>query len=186
MARFQFEATPLPGLLLVHRDALVDARGFLSRLFCADEFAGAGWRQPIAQINHTLTRSPGTVRGLHFQFPPHAEAKLVTCVRGSVFDVAVDVRRDSPTWLHWHGAILSASNQCSFLIPEGFAHGFQALQGDCEMIYLHSAPYSQDAEGALNALDPRLSITWPLPVGERSDRDVAHPFIDATFKGVGA
>ena len=186
MARFQFETTPLPGLLLVRRDAAVDARGFLSRLFCADEFAAAGWRRPIAQINHTSTRTAATVRGLHFQYPPHTEAKLVTCVRGSVFDVAVDVRRDSPTWLHWHAAILSEANACSFLIPEGFAHGFQALQGDCEMIYLHTAAYSREAEGALNATDPRLAIAWPLPIGERSERDAAHPLIDATFEGVGA
>ena len=183
MAGLDFVATPLPGLVLVEREAAVDSRGFFARLFSAAEFQAAGWAKPIAQINHTQTRLPGAVRGLHFQRAPHAEMKLVSCVRGSVFDVAVDLRRGSTTFLHWHGTLLSAANRRGYLIPEGFAHGFQALEADCELLYLHSVPYAPEAEGALNALDPRLGIEWPMPVTQRSDRDAAHPFVDSDFVG---
>lgn len=181
---FDFSPTPLTGLLLLQRQAIEDSRGFLSRLFSADELRAAGIDKPIAQINHTLTRTRGAVRGMHFQFPPHAEVKLVTCVRGEILDVAVDIRRDSPTFLSWHGEILSAANRRSLLIPEGFAHGFQALAENCELIYLHTARYHAAAEGGLNAADPKLAIAWPLPIGELSDRDRAHPLLDGTFTGI--
>ena len=184
MAGFDFVATPLPGLLLVEREAAVDSRGFFARLFSAEEFRAVGWARPIAQINHTNTRLPGAVRGLHFQRPPHAEMKLVSCVRGSVFDVAVDLRKGSATFLRWHGTLLSAANRRGYLIPEGFAHGFQALEADCELIYLHSVAYAAQSEEALNALDPRLGIEWPVPVTQRSDRDVAHAFVDSAFAGI--
>ena len=108
-----------------------DARGFLSRLFCAEELRAAGWTGPIAQINHTHTARKGTVRGMHFQYPPHAEMKLVSCLRGEVWDVAVDIRAGSQTFLRWHAEILSADNGRALLIPQGFAHGFQALTRRC-------------------------------------------------------
>jgi len=184
MSRFAFIATPLNGLVLVQRKAIEDDRGFLSRFYCAEEFREAGLNKPIAQINHTLTRKKGAVRGLHFQHPPYAEIKLVSCLKGEILDVAVDLRRDSPTFLHWHGEILSASNRKSLLIPEGFAHGFQALTEDCELIYLHTAFYRPEAEGALNVADPMLSIAWPLPIGDLSVRDRNHTFIDENFQGV--
>lgn len=184
MSRFEFITTPLPDLKVVQRKAIEDHRGFLSRFYCVDEFAAAGINKPIAQINHTLTRKKGAVRGLHFQHPPHAETKLVSCLKGEIWDVAVDLRRSSPTFLQWYGEILSASNRKSLLIPEGFAHGFQALTEDCELIYLHTATYHSEAEGALNVADPKLSITWPLPVGDLSDRDRNHPLIDQNFQGV--
>jgi dTDP-4-dehydrorhamnose 3,5-epimerase len=184
MARFDFLPTPITGLTLVQRQRLDDSRGFLSRFYCADEFKLAGVQQPIAQINHTLTRSKGAVRGMHFQFPPHAEAKVVSCLHGEVFDVAVDMRKNSPSFLQWHGVLLSAENQCSFLIPEGFAHGFQALTDNCELIYLHTAAYQPGAEGAVNANDPRLAIAWPLEITEMSERDRSHPLIAAEFEGI--
>ena len=183
MSRFVFSPTPLSGLTLVERKPIADARGFLARLFCTEEFGTAGWRKPIAQINHTLTRKRGAVRGLHFQHPPHAESKLVSCLSGEVFDVAVDLRRDSPTFLRWHGALLSAENHRSLLIPEGFAHGFQALTEDCELFYLHTTSFHAEAEGALNVTDPRLAIAWPLAIAELSERDRAHPLIGADFPG---
>ncbi|MDP3539063.1 MAG: dTDP-4-dehydrorhamnose 3,5-epimerase [Azonexus sp.] len=183
MARFDFVPTPIAGLTLVQRLRLEDNRGFLSRFYCAEEFKAAGVHQSIAQINHTLTRSKGTVRGMHFQLSPYAETKIVSCLHGEVFDVAVDLRKNSVTFLQWHGAVLSAENQRSLLIPEGFAHGFQALTDDCELIYLHTAAYQPDAEGAANANDPRLAIAWPLKITEMSDRDCAHPLLDAEFKG---
>lgn len=184
MSRFDFIPTPLAGLMLVQRKAIEDHRGFLSRFYCAEEFRAAGITKPVAQINHTLTRQRGAVRGLHFQHPPHAEAKLVSCLKGEILDVAVDLRRDSPTFLHWHGEILSAANRKSLLIPEGYAHGFQALTEDCELIYLHTAAYHPEAEGALNVAEPKLNITWPLPIDDLSDRDRSHPFIKADFQGI--
>ena len=184
MPRFDFIPTPLAGLKLVQRKAIEDHRGFLSRFYCADEFRLAGFTKPIAQINHTLTRKKGAMRGLHFQHPPHAETKLVSCLRGEIFDVAVDLRRDSPTFLRWYGDILTAANRKSLLIPEGYAHGFQALREDCELIYLHTAAYHPEAEGALNAADPRLSISWPLPIDDLSERDRSHPFISQDYRGI--
>jgi dTDP-4-dehydrorhamnose 3,5-epimerase len=184
MPRFDFQDTPLPGLKLVQRKPIEDARGFFARFYCADEFCAVGQAKSIAQINHTFTHNRGVVRGLHFQHPPHAEVKIVSCLRGTVFDVAVDLRVDSPTYLHWHGEILSAENHRSLLIPEGYAHGFQSISTDCELLYLHTAPFHPEAEGALNVADPALAIAWPLPVFELSERDRAHPFIDTNFSGI--
>ncbi len=184
MSRFTITDTPLQGLKIVQRVALGDSRGFLCRLFCADELLQAGWSAPIAQINHTLTQQHATVRGLHYQKPPHAEMKLVSCLRGSVWDVAVDLRADSPTYLQWHAQHLSGDNHCALLIPQGFAHGFQTLEDDVEMLYCHSAPYVVAADAGLNALDTRLAIAWPLPVVGLSARDQGHPMIDPTFEGV--
>ena len=184
MSRFTITDLPLQGLKLVERQRASDSRGYFSRLFCADDLAVAGWHKPIAQINQTLTQSRGTVRGLHFQKPPHAEMKLVTCIKGSVWDMAVDLRKGSATFLKWHAQELSAVNCHALLIPEGFAHGFQTLEDDCELIYLHSAAYAADAEAALNAKDPALAIGWPLSIIEMSGRDASHSMIDANFTGL--
>lgn len=178
MSRFTVNDLPLAGLKLVKRQRIGDSRGFLSRLFCAEELAAAGWVKPIAQINHTYTAMRGTVRGMHFQHPPHAEMKLVSCIQGEVWDVAVDVRAGSPTFLHWHAERLSADNGRALLIPEGFAHGFQTLTNDAELLYCHSAAYKASAEAGLNPLDARLAITWQLPIIELSARDAAHPLIE--------
>lgn len=183
MSRFDFIQTPLSGLVLVQRNAIEDHRGFFSRFYCAEEFSQAGINKPIAQINHTLTCKKGSIRGLHFQYPPYAETKIVSCLNGEIWDVAVDLRCDSPTFLQWYGVILSAVNRKSLLIPEGYAHGFQTLTEDCELIYLHTAVYHSEAEGALNVTDPRLSIAWPLPIGDLSERDRKHSLIDKNFQG---
>jgi dTDP-4-dehydrorhamnose 3,5-epimerase len=183
MARFEFNATPIANLTQVQRTAIEDHRGFLSRLFCAEEFATTGLSS-IAQINHTLTRRKGTVRGLHYQLPPHVETKLVSCLQGEVFDVAIDLRQGSPTFLKWHAEVLSAANRRSLLIPEGCAHGFQALTDNCELVYLHSALYRPDAERALNVSDPRLAIAWPLAIAEMSERDYGHTMLGADFRGI--
>jgi dTDP-4-dehydrorhamnose 3,5-epimerase len=184
MSRFEVSATPLAGLRKVRRQRIGDARGFLDRIFCADELREAGWTQPIAQVNHTFTARRGTLRGMHFQHPPHAEMKLVSCLRGEVWDVAVDLREGSPTFLRWHAETLSSDNGCALLIPEGFAHGFQTLSDDVELLYCHSAAYTSGAEGGLNPHDARLAIRWPLPVSEISARDAGHASIGADFKGV--
>lgn len=184
MSRFTITDTPLAGLKLVQRQPLGDARGFLSRLFCVEELQGAGWHGPIAQINHTFTGHAGTVRGMHYQKPPHAEMKLVSCLRGAVWDVAVDLRPDSPTYLQWHAQQLSSDNHCALLIPRGFAHGFQTLGEDVEMLYCHSAPYVPTADAGLNPLDPRLAIAWPLPVIGLSAKDSGHAMMGPDFEGV--
>lgn len=184
MSRFDITDLPLSGLKLIQRKPLGDARGFLTRLYCTDELAPAGWRQTIAQVNHTYTARRGTVRGLHYQHPPHAEMKLVSCLRGEIWDVVVDLRTDSPTFLSWHAEILSGANNRSLLIPEGFAHGFQTLTEDVELLYCHSAAYQAKAEGGLNPLDQGLGIDWPLPVSELSERDRSHPFLNAAITGL--
>lgn len=186
MPRFQYLATPIEGVFVVERRRAGDSRGFLSRLFCAEELGQVGFTLPVAQINHTLTETAGTLRGLHFQHPPAAEDKLVSCIRGAVFDVAVDLRSGSPTFLHWYGLELSGDNNRALMIPQGCAHGFQALIDGCELLYLHSRPYSPAAEGGLNPLDPHLAIAWPLPVTIMSPRDERHPLVAANFTGVSA
>ena len=180
----KFTAAPLGGLLVVERRRQDDQRGFFGRLFCAEELGAAGFGTSIAQINHSFTRRRGSVRGLHFQVPPHGEAKFVSCLRGEVFDVAVDLRRGSPTYLRWHAEHLSEANHRSLLIPRGFAHGFQTLSDDCELLYLHSAPYAAGAEGGLNPTDPALDIRWPLPFTDISERDAAHAALAADFSGL--
>lgn len=176
--------TSLRGLKLIQRKPIADSRGYFERLFCADELKPIINGKDITQINHTMTANRGTVRGMHFQYPPHAEIKFVSCLRGEVFDVAVDLRTNSPTFLQWHAEILSADNHKTFLIPEGFAHGFQTLTEDCEMLYCHTASYHPGAEGGLNANDSRLAIKWPLPITEQSPRDLARAFMAEDFTGI--
>jgi dTDP-4-dehydrorhamnose 3,5-epimerase len=184
--RFDIVDTLIPNLQIMQRKPISDSRGYLERLFCSEELQmlTAG-NKPIVQINHTSTASRGTVRGMHFQHPPHAETKFVSCLRGAVFDVAVDLRKGSPTFLCWHAELLSADNYKTLVIPEGFAHGFQTLTDDCEMLYFHTASHQPRAEGGLNAQDPLLAIAWPLPVARLSPRDAMHPLLSTEFTGVG-
>ena len=176
--RFSFFPTPLSGVWQVSRKAIGDARGYFSRFYCEVEFATVGVQHSLVQINHSLSRRLATVRGLHFQHPPHAETKVVSCMAGRIFDVAVDIRRNSPTFLRWFGVELSAENQQSLVIPAGFAHGYQTLSEDAEVLYLVTAAYSADAEGGINPFDPAVGIQWPLPAGEVSQRDSARPMLD--------
>jgi dTDP-4-dehydrorhamnose 3,5-epimerase len=185
-SRFEVQETPLDGLVLIRRRKVSDERGFLQRLFCEEDLRPFGWKGRVAQINETGTVYKGTVRGLHFQRPPHAEIKLVTCLRGRIFDVAVDIRESSPTFLKHFSVELSEENACSLLIPKGFAHGFQALTDDVRIVYLHSEPYAASAEGGLNAEDPALRIDWPLPVSRLSPRDAAHSLLSPDYHGVAA
>lgn len=182
--RFDLIDTPLAGLVMLQRKPLGDSRGYLERLYCTDELQTLLTGGAIVQVNHTLTAAKGTVRGMHYQLPPHAEVKFVSCLRGEVFDVAVDLRHGSPTFLQWHAEILSADNHKTLVIPEGFAHGFQTLSEDCEMLYFHTMAYQPSAERGLAAADPRLSICWPMPVDGQSPRDMAHPLLDPSFMGV--
>lgn len=184
MRHFKISDLSLCGLKIIVRNKKDDHRGFFSRLFCTEELATAGWTKPISQINQTLTYQQGTIRGLHFQYPPHAEMKLVLCTQGEVWDVVVDVRSNSSTFLHWHAEKLSDKNCKAILIPEGFAHGFQTLTNDVEMFYCHSSSYRAASEYGLNPRDPHLAITWPRNITNISSKDASHPFIDTDFQGV--
>jgi dTDP-4-dehydrorhamnose 3,5-epimerase len=181
--RLTIERTPIEGLCVVRSRVHHDERGTFSRLFCEDELLAIWGRRRIAQVNHSSTRRRGAVRGLHYQHHPHAETKLVRCLRGQAWDVAVDLRRGSPTFLRWYGQRLMPEDANAMLIPEGFAHGFQALTEDVEMLYCHSAAFVPEAGAGLHALDPRLAITWPLPVTELSALDAAHAPLAADFEG---
>ena len=182
--RFDVIDTSIDGLKVVQRKPIADDRGFLSRLYCDDGFKLIGVNKTVCQINHTLTNKMGAIRGMHYQLPPFAEVKLVSCIRGEIFDVAVDLRKNSPTYLKWHAEILSAENQRSLLIPLGFAHGFQTLTANCELIYLHTAPYSKEHERGLNYADKMININWPLEIVEISERDQNHPLIQSDFEGI--
>ena len=184
MKRFTVIETPINGLKVLQRQQIGDDRGYLERLYCADELGDLGWPKPIAQINHSFTGTKGTVRGMHFQRQPHVEAKLVSCIQGEIWDVAVDLRAGSATFMHWHAQILSAENRHAYLIPEGFAHGLQTLSDDCELIYVHSAAYAPEADAGLNPRDSQLAIDWPIGITELSDRDARHPELSNTFVGI--
>lgn len=183
-AHFKLLPTPLAGLTIIERKPIEDTRGFFCRFYCDEEFREAGLRKPIVQINHSVTLKKGAVRGLHFQYPPYAEVKIVSCLRGEIFDVAVDIRRDSSTFLHWFGASLSAENKRTLFIPEGFAHGYQALTEGTEILYLVTSHYTPEKEDALNVQDPTIGIQWPLAITELSKRDKSIPYINKDYNGL--
>jgi len=180
----QLQETALAGLFVAHTARRSDARGSFVRLFCDRELAACFGSRRVVQVNHSRTTHVGAVRGMHYQRAPHAEMKLVRCLRGTVWDVAVDLRRGSPTFLRWHAQELNAENAAMLIIPEGFAHGFQVLQEDSELLYLHTAHYAPDAEGGVSCLDPRLKISWPLAVRDLSERDARHPLLASDFTGL--
>lgn len=184
MGRMKFHRTPLRDLVLVETPSVQDERGRFTRLFCEQEYAELRPGLHFTQINLSTTSHKGTVRGMHYQSPPTAEAKLIRCLRGRVFDVAVDLRAGSPTFLHWHGVELGEDGPIQFFIPEGFAHGFQALTDDAQLLYLHTVAWSREHEGGLRYNDPAISIAWPLQVTQISEKDRQAPLMNDTFAGV--
>lgn len=179
-------ATPLTGLWVIETETRGDERGRFTRLFCSEQFAAIRPELRFVQSNLSYTSKRGTVRGMHFQRPPAQEAKLVRCLRGRVFDVTVDLRLGSPTFGRWHSVELSSDNERQIFIPEGCAHGFQALSDDVELLYQHTAAYASDYEDGVRYDDPTLAIAWPLPVTVLSERDRQHPLITPQFSGVQA
>ncbi|MGA9491895.1 MAG: dTDP-4-dehydrorhamnose 3,5-epimerase family protein, partial [Mycobacterium sp.] len=175
---------PIADLKLVQSSPHRDDRGAFLRLFCTQELQPLLGRRQIAQINQSRTSQAGIVRGLHFQHPPHAEMKMVRCLRGRLWDVAVDLRAGSPTFLQWHAQELVEDDAQMLVVPEGFAHGFQALEPESELLYLVTAAYDPPSEGGLRHDDPRLAIPWPLPPRDVSPRDLAHPSLDTDFTGI--
>lgn len=178
-----FKPLPLEDAYLIFPDPFKDHRGLFERIYCAQELKTIGHTKMFAQINHSITAHKGAIRGMHFQRPPKAEIKIVKCLVGAVFDVMVDLRRVSSTFGKWHGETLSADNMKMMYIPEGFAHGFQALEEHSELLYLHTESYSAEHEGGVRFDDPSLGIDWPLPVTDISERDRGFPLLKEPVAG---
>lgn len=176
--------TGISGVYVVETTPFIDHRGVFARLFCEQELAEILGPRRIVQINYSRTEAVGAIRGLHFQYPPYAEMKLVSCLKGRVWDVAVDLRQGSQTFLKWHAEELTPDNARMLVIPEGCAHGFQVLEAGSELLYLHTAAYEKSAEGGLRYDDPGLNITWPLSVTDISERDRNHPLIGKEYSGI--
>ena len=173
-----FQETNLPGVFEIHLKPFRDVRGFFARSFCAREFEAFGLDSTVAQCNTSFNERAATLRGLHFQVPPHEEAKLIRCTRGAIFDVAVDIRPVSRTYLHWHSVELTPDNRKMLFIPRGFAHGFQTLADNSEVSYVMSEFYHAESGRGLRWDDPLLAITWPLANPIISDKDRKHPLLN--------
>jgi dTDP-4-dehydrorhamnose 3,5-epimerase len=179
------EALPLEGAAEVRSKAARDARGWFARWFCQEELATLNGGRPLQQINSSFTARKGAIRGLHFQHAPRAEDKLVRCLAGRVFDVMVDLRRDSRTYGQWHGVVLDAREMNMVYIPRGFAHGFQTLTEDCQLLYLHTEFYAPEHQGGVHHASPALAIAWPLEMTELSVRDSSLAPFDSDFEALG-
>ena len=180
----KFIETPIKDLYIIEPELNQDKRGRFYRIFCKKDFKTIEFSEDIVQINLSLTKKKGSIRGMHFQFPPKAEIKMVKCIQGSVFDVAIDLRENSPTFLKWHGEILSSENLKMILIPKGFAHGFQILEKNSELLYFHSEFYTPELESGIRYNDPKINIRWPLEITQISDRDKNFEYIHSDFKGI--
>ncbi len=175
--------TDIEDVFVIESIGFQDDRGSFSRVFCQNELKEV-FTEKIMQINYSVSDKKGTVRGLHFQYFPHDEIKMVKCIKGRVFDVVVDIRKGSKTFLQTYSLELSAKNQKMIYIPKGFAHGFQTLEDDSQLLYLHSNIYTPQEEGGLHVSDPLLEISWPLNIVNLSKRDTQHTFLDKNFKGI--
>ena len=175
---------PFESAFVLEAEPYVDHRGQFARIYCQNELRQIGHYKQIVQINYSLTRERGAIRGMHFQYPPKDEIKIVKCLHGSVFDVIVDLRSDSDTFLQWYGEVLSDENLKMMYIPEGFAHGFQTMEENTELLYLHTEFYSPEHEGGVRYNDPMISIAWPLEITEISEKDGTYPLISEQFKGI--
>lgn len=180
----RFNPLPLSGACIIEPEVMDDPRGGFARLYCRRELEAIGGNAGIAQINQSFNRDKGTLRGLHYRVRPAAEAKMVMCVKGAVFDVVVDLGKGSETFLKWHGEIISAENRKIMYVPEHFAHGFQALEDDSVLVYLHTGFYDPQYERVIRYDDPRIGVKWPLKVSSISDRDRGAAFLPPGFPGM--
>ena len=180
----KFIQTPLNGAYVVELEPFRDERGFFARTFCKRDFSVIGHHQEFVQFNHSMTRYKGTIRGMHYQVPPSAEIKLIRCIVGEVYDVIIDIRKDSPTFLNHYGIVLSNENLKMIYVPEGFAHGFQTLSDNTQMIYHHTAYYNPEYERGLRYNDPVFGIKWPMPPTNLTEKDQKYPMINNNFKGI--
>ena len=179
-----FRELDIKNLFIIEPEPFLDSRGKFYRIFCKSELEEVGISREIVQVNQSFTKHKGAIRGLHYQKPPKAEMKIIKCLNGAIFDVAIDLRKDSPTLFKWHGEVLSAENMKMICIPEGFAHGFQALENNSELLYLHSEFYSPKHETGIRYDDPSINIKWPLEITDVSNRDKQLLLIDKNFKGI--
>lgn len=179
-----FNETPLPKSYLIELEKKGDNRGFFARFFCENEFGAQGLITHFVQINNSLTGKKGTLRGMHYQLQPSAEVKVVRCIRGSLYDVILDLRPDSPTFGKSFGAELSAENRKMMYVPQGFAHGFVTLEDDTEALYLVSAFYAPSLERGIRYNDPTFNIQWPVPPVEVSEKDAKWPDFNPVFHGI--
>jgi dTDP-4-dehydrorhamnose 3,5-epimerase len=175
MAKLQFTRLALEGVTEIKRARQNDSRGSFDRLFCNDEMHAAGLAFDVVQTNLSFSALAGTIRGVHFQRPPSYEAKIVTCIQGSVFDVAVDLRLNSPTFGQWTGVLLDGNELNSLVVPEGFGHGFQTVSDDVKMVYFHSGAYDNSVEGGVDPFDADIGIDWPVATTDMSQRDMSLP-----------
>jgi dTDP-4-dehydrorhamnose 3,5-epimerase len=179
-----FNETELKGAFILQIERREDERGFFGRAFCQHEFEAHGLKPIIAQVNVGSNRKKGTVRGMHFQYPPTAETKLVRCTRGAILDVIVDLRPESPTYLRHIEVELNEDNQHAIYIPERFAHGYQVLRDNTDTIYQVGEFYTPGSEGGLRYDDPKLGLKWPLPVTAISDKDRVWPLLEESEEAV--
>lgn len=184
MGKLTIIETPLKGLYIIETNAFIDHRGAFARWFCEEELAEVLGNRHIKNVNFSRTAKKGSIRGMHFQKPPRAEMKLVRCIRGRILDVVVDIRSGSPTFLQYYSVELSSENMKMFAVPEGFAHGFQSLEDDSEIMYLVTEFYSPESEAGLQFSDPALKIEWPLSITDISAKDGKHPLVNDDFVGL--
>ncbi|MBS0617796.1 MAG: dTDP-4-dehydrorhamnose 3,5-epimerase family protein [Spirochaetes bacterium] len=180
----KLEKTPLEGLFIMHRPVRRDERGFFSRLFGADELAAAGRVSKAVHVNSSTSAEVGTLRGIHFQFPPHSEAKIVSCVAGAIWDVGIDLRPGSPTRFQWFGSMLTPSNGVSLIVPEGFGHAFITLEPNSTVVYVVSAPYALSHESGIRFDDPSIGIKWPIEPKVLSEKDRAWGLIERRMEEI--
>jgi dTDP-4-dehydrorhamnose 3,5-epimerase len=176
--------TPIAGVVIVQTSPFRDPRGAFYRAFCDSELASILEGRTICQVNMSLTERVGVIRGMHFQYAPHAEMKLVRCQRGRVWDVAIDLRQSSPTFLQSYGVELSPENALMMVIPEGCAHGFQVLEAGSEVLYLVTSAYQPHSEGGIMYNDPMINISWPMTATDLSHRDTSHTLLCKKFTGI--
>ena len=179
-----FEQTNLKGAWVVTLSPFNDERGSFARMFCKKDFSEIGFTKEFVQLNHSVNLSKRTFRGLHYQTPPYTETKLIRCIRGKIFDVIVDIREGSETFLNHFSIELSPENSKMLLVPEGFAHGYLTLVDNSDLIYFHTSYYKPGFEAALNYMDPKLNIQLPMEPAIISDKDKIHSFIDNNFTGI--
>lgn len=182
----KFAETSLKGVYVIDLEPVGDSRGTFMRTFCKREFAAIGHTKEFVQMNHSTNGLQGTVRGFHYQVQPSCEIKLIRCIRGIAYDVVLDLRKGSPTFLQWTGVELSADNRRMIYIPEGCAHGFQTLADNTELLYQHTMYYTPADDRGIRYNDPRIGVTLPVPVTAISDKDLSHPLLDETFEGIAA
>lgn len=186
MANFVINKTPIKDLMQGEIISKKDGRGYFERVFCFEELKeSCKLKKNIIQINRSLSKIKGTIRGCHFQFHPYAETKVVSCCKGSLFDVGIDLRKGSETYLQYFSQILTSENKKFLVIPEGFAHGFQTLKKNTEILYLVTEKFSLEHDNGINPFDPAININWPIPCTIRSEKDTKRKFIkDRNFKGI--